>query len=207
MWFYLLIILILCISLYYYFNYNKQKNEKFINKTKLINVEPEKILQNDKVYLKMKYGDNINEGIIKIELFSRIVPKTCNNFLQLCKDGMYVDTPFHRVVKGFCIQGGDITNGDGTGSMSIYGGKFKDENFKINHSQFCVSMANSGKDTNGSQFFITTEQTPHLNGKHVVFGKVIEGFKFIKEIENLDVDTKNSPFEPVRITECGIINE
>ncbi|KAL3836022.1 hypothetical protein ACJMK2_021475 [Sinanodonta woodiana] len=154
-------------------------------------------------------------GRIIFELFSDISPKTCENFRALCtgergvsektdKPLHYLDAPFHRIVKDFMIQGGDFTKGDGTGGESIYGGTFSDEDFSIKHSkEFLLSMANRGKDTNGSQFFITTKPAPHLDGKHVVFGHVIHGQDIVKLIENQETDKKSRPLKDVTIANCG----
>ena len=102
------------------------------------------------------------------------------------------------------IQGGDFTAGDGTGGESIYGEKFDDENFKMTHTEGgLLSMANSGPGTNGSQFFITSRETPHLDGKHVVFGKVIEGMEIVREIEDIEKGTSDKPVIDVVIADCG----
>lgn len=115
---------------------------------------------------------------------------------------------FHRVIKNFMCQGGDTTAGNGTGGESIYGNKFADENFTVKHTEpFMLSMANAGKDTNSSQFFITTTATPHLDNKHVVFGKVLKGQSLVREIENLQTDAKDAPQMEVKITDCGQIME
>ncbi|XP_053480533.1 peptidyl-prolyl cis-trans isomerase H isoform X1 [Ictalurus furcatus] len=134
-------------------------------------------------------------GRMKIELFADVVPKTAENFRQFCtgefrKDGVpigFKGCTFHRVIKDFMIQGGDFVNGDGTGICSIYRGPFADENFKLKHSTpGLLSMANSGPGTNGCQFFITCTKCDWLDGKHVVFGKVVDGLLIMRKIEDND---------------------
>ncbi|XP_012735608.2 NK-tumor recognition protein isoform X1 [Fundulus heteroclitus] len=154
-------------------------------------------------------------GRIVFQLFSDVCPKTSKNFLCLCtgekgtgkvtgKKLCYKGSTFHRVVKKFMIQGGDFTEGNGRGGESIYGGYFEDENFILKHDRaFLLSMANRGKNTNGSQFFITTKMAPHLDGVHVVFGLVISGFEVIKKIEKLKTDSASRPYADVRVVDCG----
>ena len=149
---------------------------------------------NPKVALDVTIGGQ-PAGTLTLELFADTVPKTAENFRALCtgEKGMgksgkplnYAGSPFHRIIPGFMIQGGDFTRGNGTGGESIYGEKFADENFTLKHTGGGIlSMANAGPNTNGSQFFITVAETPWLDGKHVVFGKVVDGMDVLKKMED-----------------------
>jgi len=146
------------------------------------------------------------EKTIIFRLYDEEVPKTCTNFRELARTGKYNKCKFHRIIKDFMIQGGDFQNGDGTGGESIYGPNFKDENLTLKHEKpGLLSMANSGPDTNGSQFFITTVATPHLDGKHVVFGEVIKGMEVVKEMEALETDDNDSPKVECIIASAGLV--
>ncbi|CAG9324360.1 unnamed protein product [Blepharisma stoltei] len=168
---------------------------------------------NPKCFFDITIGNAAPRRIV-FELFADIVPRTVENFRALCTGEKgansrgiplsYQNSIFHRVIKGFMMQGGDFTNFNGTGGESIYGEKFEDENFRIHHTQpGLLSMANAGKNTNGSQFFITYEATPHLDEKHVVFGRVIEGMEVCRDVENLKTGEQDKPTEEVKIVQCG----
>ncbi|KAK4105741.1 putative U-snRNP-associated cyclophilin [Parathielavia hyrcaniae] len=174
--------------------------------------------ENPRVFFDMTLGGE-PLGRISFELFADVVPKTAENFRQFCtgesdlKDSSgkprgYKNSKFHRIIPNFMCQGGDFMKGDGTGSACIHGNKksFEDENFALKHDQpGLLSMANAGPNTNGSQFFITTVPTPFLDGKHVVFGKVIDGMDVVKKMENTKTGRRgrDAPDLDVVIAQCG----
>ncbi|MBK7823758.1 peptidylprolyl isomerase [Nannocystis sp.] len=169
-------------------------------------------MSNPRVYFDINIGGH-SAGRIVFELFADVTPKTAENFRALCtgekgngisgKPLHYKGSSFHRIITQFMCQGGDFTRGNGTGGESIYGEKFKDENFQLRHTTpGLLSMANAGPNTNGSQFFITTVVTPWLDGKHVVFGKVVEGLDVVKKMEAVG-SREGSTKQPVVIADSG----
>jgi len=168
-----------------------------------------------KCYFDIEIGGE-DAGRVVFGLYGNVVPRTAENFASLCsgskgvgKSGKplhYKGSSFHRIIPGFMCQGGDFTAGNGTGGESIYGEKFEDENFKIKHTKAgLLSMANAGPNTNGSQFFITTSVTPHLDGKHCVFGEVTDGsYDVVKKME-AQGSGGGETSKPVVIKDCGLL--
>ena len=166
-------------------------------------------------YFDIQIGDS-PAGKIVFQMFDDDVPKTCRNFRHLCGKNIlnnsskpsYQNTPFHRIIKDFMIQGGDITNGDGTGGFSIYGNNFEDENLDMKHNQpGLLSMANAGPGTNSSQFFILTKEAPWLDGKHVVFGIVLKGMDIVKRMEEIETDDNDKPLVECKIIKSGLMTK
>ena len=171
---------------------------------------------NPKVFFDITIGSE-EAGRIIFELRADIVPKTAENFRALCtgengtgnsgKPLHYKGSQFHRIITNFMCQGGDFTNGNGTGGESIYGEKFSDENFELKHTEpFLLSMANAGPGTNGSQFFITTTQTPWLDGKHVVFGSVTDGMDVVRAMEAQGSESGQTK-QSIAIKDCGQLED
>eukprot|EP00250_Pteridium_aquilinum_P017765 c23775_g1_i1 orf=102-596(+) len=146
-------------------------------------------------------------GPVTFELYIKHAPKTCRNFLELSRRGYYNDVSFHRIIKDFMIQGGDPT-GTGRGGASIYGSKFEDEITRdLKHTGAGIlSMANSGPNTNGSQFFITLAPTPWLDGKHTIFGRVSSGMEVVKRLGNVQTDRSDRPVHDVKILRTTVID-
>jgi peptidylprolyl isomerase len=179
--------------------------------TILVNAKSEPKITH-RVFFDIKIDGEKQERVV-FGLFGDIVPKTSDNFRALCtgekgigkrgKPLHFKGSIFHRIIPQFMIQGGDFTDSNGTGGESIYGSKFEDENFKLKHTgPGLLSMANAGKNTNGSQFFITTAKTEWLNGKHVVFGKVLDNYKFIEKVESFG-SPSGKPSKKITIVESG----
>ena len=218
----LLIGVVLICGSYFTYKYFFKKHDNIMikNEEQFVNNKPLETIPkpinfedtNLNPYFDIKIGDDPPERVI-FQLFDEEVPKTCKNFRYLCSNGIfnkdkpsYQDTSFHRIIKDFMLQGGDITRGDGTGGYSIYGEEFDDENFNLTHNQpGMLSMANAGPNTNNSQFFITLKKTPWLDNKHVVFGIVISGFDTVKKIETLETDDKDKPLTNVIIIKSGLL--
>jgi peptidylprolyl isomerase len=169
---------------------------------------------NPRVFFDISIGGT-PAGRLSFELFADAVPKTAENFRALCtgEKGMgnsgkalsYKGSSFHRIIPDFMCQGGDFTAGNGTGGESIYGLKFADENFNLKHDKpGLLSMANAGPNTNGSQFFITTAVTPWLDGKHVVFGQLLEGLEVLQAMEACGSNS-GRPSAAVVIADCGAL--
>jgi cyclophilin family peptidyl-prolyl cis-trans isomerase len=170
--------------------------------------------QNPRVFFDIQIGRR-DAGRITFELFANITPRTAENFRALCtgERGLspfsgtklhYKGCPFHRIISGFMAQGGDFTNGDGTGGEAIFSKNFDDENFLLKHNRpGLLSMANAGPNTNGSQFFLTFRDTPHLDGRHVVFGEIVSGLEILKVMEMVATDANDCPKTAVLISDCG----
>ncbi|XP_068130878.1 peptidyl-prolyl cis-trans isomerase-like isoform X1 [Hyperolius riggenbachi] len=166
-------------------------------------------MENKRVFFALS-ADGIPLGRIVMELRFDVVPKTAENFLKLCTGEVgygYKGCTFHRIIPSFMCQGGDFTNHNGTGGKSIYGGKFEDENFILKHSTPGVlSMANAGPNSNGSQFFISTIKADWLNGKHVVFGSVVEGMEVVKKMESYGSNSGKTS-KKIVIADCGVLED
>ena len=197
---------------YYFSDFTAEQSSP---KTKSSPVDPQAPITS-RVYFDIAI-DQKPVGRIVIGLHGTVVPKTVHNFETLCRGDTtigtvslkYKDSTFHRIIPGFMIQGGDFTKHNGTGGRSVYGtpidGRFNDENFDLQHTgPGIISMANSGSNTNGSQFFITTSRTSHLNKRHVVFGTVVDGWDVVQLIESHG-SSSGKPMADVRIVDAGVL--
>ncbi|ETV74993.1 hypothetical protein H257_10597 [Aphanomyces astaci] len=166
---------------------------------------PEPSTPRPRAFLEVKIGNTDPEKVV-VELASDIVPATADNFSQLVTSGKYKNTPFHLVQKNQYVTGGDITAGNGKGGVTASGARhFDDENFALRYTEAGVlGMANSGVNTNGSQFFITSKPMPHLNGRNVAFGKVVEGMDVVRKIENV-YSVKGKPLTDIVVVDCGLL--
>lgn len=186
----------------------KRNSHELPKKWRLEELKESELVPTSKVYFEISI-DGKRSGRITFGLFGGIVPKTAENFRSLCvgdKGLSFKGSPFHRIIPGFMCQGGDITKFDGTGGRSIYGSSFNDENFKLKHTQpGLLSMANAGRNTNNSQFFITTNPTSWLDGKHVVFGRVLEGMDVVRSMQALGSPSGRTS-ATVLIDACGEVS-
>jgi cyclophilin family peptidyl-prolyl cis-trans isomerase len=188
--------------------YAQSKKEDFQNSIDPPDLEPD--IKKEYIVLSISKSPKENEevpiGDIYITLHEDVVPKTCHNFKSLSKIE-YKNCVIHRLIKGFMLQTGDYENSNGTGGSSVYGKKFPDENFELKHTKRGqLSMANSGPNTNGSQFFITFDAAPHLDGKHVVFGEVVKGWEVLDAIEAMKTNSNDEPIELLYISGTKITN-
>ena len=194
------------------FSKNLLSNKLYEEKDNKNPVDPpeESNPENPVVFMDIKIGSNEKKRV-QFELFKDKVPSTAENFRCLCtgeKKLTYKGSVFHRVVKGFAIEGGDYQNGDGTGGQSVYGEKYTDETFYYGHTKKgLISMTNFGKNKFGSQFFITLRETSWFNGKHIVFGRVTKGMEVIEEMENIETDGNDKPQTKIVIENCGELKD
>ena len=215
--FYIVFIFVALIFLIYFlkrFFYQKEIEPEILTESEKENEMFESEIKYDDeihVYMDLSKINNIKDpfiGRVEFKIYKKDAPNAAINFIELCKTKMYKNVEFHRVIKDFMIQGGDIVNGNGTGVYSIYGGKnqsFEDDPFIHRHQKGSLSMANSGPNTNGSQFFIATGDCSHLDGKHVVFGEVTNGYEIVEEIENELCDMNDKPLISCYISDCGLL--
>jgi len=222
----ILFALIIYLIYYYFIKYNSKcidcKNIQYIkpyitDKNDMISTESQfnnifedyiqsKSFNRQLIYIDISIGPSYL-GRIHIELFNDVVPYTCKNFIYMIQNH-YKNSIFHRIINNFMIQGGDYINGNGSGSNSIYGEKFPDENFILKHDEkYLLSMANAGPNTNGCQFFITLDILPHLDNKHVIFGKISdnESKQIIDQLSNVSVNSEDKPDIDCVIVDCGLL--